>query len=92
VAAAIVLVACGGQQTSDEASAAPASATATGWATKAELLWLRRTGVWVADLVAADARVNDIAARVSPGSALFPLIRCNDTLQFDVGPARPPVV
>src|SRR5207244_5009813 len=64
VAAAVVLVACGGQQTSDEASAARASASATGWATKTELLWLRRTGAWVADLVAADARVDDIAARV----------------------------
>jgi hypothetical protein len=85
VAAAVVLVACGGEQTSGEAEAAPASAT--GWATAAELLWLRRTGVWVADIVAADARVDDIAKTVSPGSALFPLIRCNDTLQTDVGPA-----
>jgi hypothetical protein len=87
VAAAVVLVACGGQQTSDEASAARASASATGWATKTELLWLRRTGAWVADLVAADARVDDIAARVNADAALFPLARCNDTLQTDVGPA-----
>jgi hypothetical protein len=82
------LVACGGHEPTLDA--APAEASAGGWATSDELVWLRRAGVWQDDIVAAANRIPQIATQVSPGSALFPLARCRDTLRTDVGPAPTP--
>lgn len=87
-AAAFALAACGGHGASIDA--APAEASAGGWATSDELVWLRRAGVWQDDIVAAANRIPEIATKVSPGSALFPLARCRDTLRTDVGPAPTP--
>jgi hypothetical protein len=43
--------------------------------------------VWQDEIVAAAGRVRQIATQVNPGTALFPLARCRDTLSSDVGPA-----
>ena len=87
-AAALALAACGGHGASIDAT--PATASAGGWATSDELVWLRRAGVWQDDILAAARRVREIATQVNPGTALFPLARCRDTLRTDVGSAPTP--
>jgi hypothetical protein len=87
-AAALALTACGGHGASIDA--APAEASAGGWATSDELVWLRRAGVWQHDIVASARRVREIATQVNPTAALLPLAHCRDTLSADVGPAPTP--
>jgi hypothetical protein len=87
-AVAFALVACGGHDVSVDATAAHASAG--GWATSDELVWLRRAGVWQDEIVEAAGRIRQIATQVSPTAAVLPLAHCRDTLGTEVGPAPTP--
>jgi len=70
---------------------APAAhASAGGWATSAELVWLRRAGVWQDEIAAAAGRIRQVATQVNATAALLPLAHCRDTLGADVGPAPTP--
>lgn len=87
-ATAFALAACGGHDVSIDATAAHASAG--GWATSDELVWLRRAGVWQHEIVEAAGRIPEIAKQVSPTAAVLPLAHCRDTFATEVGPAPTP--
>jgi hypothetical protein len=84
---AAAVAGCGGSGGHAATSGVAGAEAEAGWASTAELGWLRRFGAWQETLVEQARRIPQLTSSQNLATALTPFASCGDTLQTDVGPA-----